>query len=88
MMTAAQIAKELGLSKITINHRLAEWLDESFYDNDPIKPLNLLNKSKDHLVATFLDGIDFEDSRYYFDEISKTYPENKKQVISRVGATL
>ena len=47
LMTAAQIAKALNISQIKVNYRYSEWLDGSFYAENPIPTLEIKIKEKE-----------------------------------------
>jgi hypothetical protein len=50
MMTAAQIAKELGLAKIQVNYLYREWMSERIYESNPLEDINVAVKEDQHLV--------------------------------------
>jgi len=75
-MTAAHIAKVLGQTKITINHRFMEWMGHHYYEENPMASIEMKIKEREHIVAEFLDGIEFVDTGDYLHEITASYPEN------------
>ena len=87
-MTAAQICKALDLTSFQINYKCSEWVADFMYANNPIRTLNLGSLGKDTLVSQYLDGINYEYSDEYCDEISKAFPESKAQVIERVQSCI
>ena len=78
-MTAAQIAKVLGLTQIEVNYYYREWLDQSFYNENPILGLNIKVTSHDLIVKTWLDGIDFKIVEEDQHDLHSFWPENKSQ---------
>jgi len=79
LMTAAGIAKVLGLPKIFVNHNFCEWMDMMFFDKNPLPEImsrrpDIFPKHK--IVEEYLQGIDFEDTDYGIEEALTYYPEN------------
>ena len=73
-MTAAQIALHLGVQKVRINYLASELLCTHLFDEDPVSKIYHLNggDSKGYLP----DGIEFENSDFYKQEILAAFPEN------------
>lgn len=64
-MTAAQIAKAVGHPCVLVNYRYSEVLSKKYFESDPIPTLEINTKSKAEIIATFLDGVHFEDKEEY-----------------------
>jgi hypothetical protein len=78
-MTAANIAKVLGLKKIRVNHHFCEWMDTMFFDENPLPDIMSRRPDlypKEKLVQEYLQGIDFEDNDYGYEEAMGYYPEH------------
>ena len=73
-MTAAQIALHLGVQKVRINYLASELLCTHLFDEDPVSKIYHLNggDSKGYLP----EGIEFENSDFYKQEILAAFPEN------------
>ncbi len=65
MMTAAVIAKGLGIEKIGINYLFSEKMGGQMFDKNPMTKLVVNQKDKDYVKENYLDGIDFEDSTHF-----------------------
>eukprot|EP00347_Sterkiella_histriomuscorum_P019307 403342151 len=93
MMTAAQIAKQLSIPKITVSYNHREIMHPScFSGQDPIPNLLFINKDKDYLVQNYLVGVDFQetDESKALDRTTpnKMYPESEQQCHNRVQNTI
>ena len=84
-MTAAQIAKVLGLTQIEVNYHYREWLDQSFYKENPILGLNIKVTAHDLIVKTWLDGIDFKIIEEDQHDLHSFWPENQSQTKERTN---
>ena len=82
-MTAAQIAKCFGHTKIRINYLFSELLQTRDFDENPLPSIAMSTKDKKELSQRYLDGVEFEDSGQYFDEINKIFPESRSQGYER-----
>ena len=65
MMTAANIAKGLGIRKIKINYLYSELLGDNLFETCPMKHTLIRNKDPRDLVEHYLDGVEFEDSESF-----------------------
>ena len=93
MMTAAEIAKELGCPTVGINYRATEFLsyileaspmddlELSFYDFD-FKEMRK-HRSTFTDAECFPEGVTFKDSTDYKDEIFSAFPEKLKTAAQR-----
>ena len=78
MMTASQIAKALGHSKIQINHYFCEWMEKMFFDFNVLPEImsrRLDLYAKEEIIQNYLDGIEFIDTNIGFEEAMTYYPE-------------
>ena len=84
MATAAHIAKRLEIEKVKINYVFFESLEEDYYSENPIPHLEFNTKSAEELDQVFgLQGIKFEDTQHYKQEIHQMYPESEQQLSLR-----
>lgn len=65
-MTAAQIAKGLGHTKIRINYLYSELMASHIFEDCVLQEITIKTKDKDYIVSTYLDGIDFEDTTNHY----------------------
>lgn len=79
MMTAAGIAKALGIQKIKVNYQYCELLAVDLYEECPLKDLTILNMEKSKVVSEYLEGIDYEDNKLYHEESKKLHPETRPE---------
>lgn len=45
LMTAANIAKVLGIERIRVNHHFCEWMDKMFFEENPLP--NIMSRRPD-----------------------------------------
>lgn len=77
MMTASQIAKGLGMNKIKVNYLFSELLASYLFEYDPLPHAAIRTKDKNKIVATYLDGVEYEDDGHFLEHAKKLYPESK-----------
>ena len=77
MMTAANIAKGLGIGKIKVNYLYSELLGDNLFEQCPMKHTLIRNKDPKYLVEHYLEGVEFEDSETFKSEAHELYPESK-----------
>ena len=78
LMTAASIAKVLGHPKIFVNHKYCEWMEEKFFEKNPLPDIMSRRPDvypKEKIVLEYLQGIDFEDTNHGIEEALTYYPE-------------
>jgi hypothetical protein len=83
MMTAAQIAKGLGQSKIRINYLYTEHMANHIFEENPLEDTTIKHMEKKNVVEKYLDGVDFVESTDHFEYAMKLYPESKRHVLER-----
>ncbi len=57
MMTAANIAKGLGISKIKVNYLFSELLGDNLFEKCPMNETLIKTHERNHLIENYLDGI-------------------------------
>lgn len=85
-MTAAGIAKEIGVAQININHVYCEWMSEMFFDHNHLP--NLMSRrsdlySKESIVRDYLAGIDYKDEGLGLEESHSYFPEDQEKCKER-----
>ena len=73
MMTSAQIAIQLGVQQVNINHMASERLDNILFESDPMP--NIYYNNGGTPPGFLPEGVTFTNSDFYKHEIMKTFPE-------------
>ena len=90
-MTAAIIAKELGVNKIKINYLFFESCKQWIYDSNPVGRLIVDKYSLEEIRSQYLQNIGVETTEeneiltHWKDEMSVRYPESNNDVIERTS---
>ena len=74
MMTAAAIAKGLGLPKFQVNNLYSEIMLERYFDKNPLKKMVASGRDQKKVVEQYFDGVDFEQGTEFKEGF---YPETK-----------
>ncbi|CDW77202.1 UNKNOWN [Stylonychia lemnae] len=86
MMTAAQIAKELGMNKFNVSYNYRELMTPQCFDyEDPMPQLLFVNKTMDYISQKYLEGIQYvetDDSKVM--DKSCMYPETEDEAFHRI----
>ncbi|CDW74263.1 UNKNOWN [Stylonychia lemnae] len=82
IQTATEIAKALELNDMKLNYHYREWLDASFYTQNPLEILNVRIMSKDEIQEKISQGIDYNHEDIPHD-IKDFFPENKSDCKKR-----
>jgi hypothetical protein len=64
-MTAANIARALGIKNIRVNYLISEILFDTIFEKCPMKELIIRKFDKEHIVKNYLEGIEFEEKVYH-----------------------
>ena len=80
VMTASNIAEQLGVKSVQIDSHLGEHLDEMMFPTNPIPVLEIYNSEFDK--SKYLISCDIDTSQDSFD-LSECYPENRDRGMVR-----